>query len=575
GVTTFAGIIEGVAGENKIPSLYANMGALPSAGSYHGMFAHVHATGRGYFAHAGNWLELVNKDTSGNVGLSGDLDVDGHTNLDNVSIAGVTTATGLVGFGTHITLKDYARIQLGEKSGGDFFIGHNPTLYGAIYNELVSTNGNILLENRDSGANKYLYLKSDQVQIRSYTGNESFITCGLNADVKLWYDNVEKLATTNTGINVTGNVVSDGLVVDGNTDLNGDLDVDGHTNLDNVSIAGVTTITSSASSALYVAGRTVLGNNTNLPTFNAATLLAVANLSGNNNFVDMTILGGRTGRSMVKFGDQDNKETGSIQYHHSDDSLKFFTNGSSTERLIINSTGNVKITNDLDVVGIATLGSGASGYAELFYQGVKKFETKNYGALIPGSLVATYDIKAGSYVGKLIAGTNNEFTIQHDNTNTIIDNTVGILDIKSQQVAISTHLSVGGISTFAGNVDINADIDVDGHTNLDNVSVAGVTTTSDEIHLKADNKSLFIGNNDDLTFFHDGSNSYIKNTTGDLLIMDTFHAYVRGYTSDKSVALGFNNNYKLRTTNTGINVTGNVVSDGLTVDGDTDLNGDL
>ena len=38
------------------------MGNLPSAGSYHGMFAHVHATGRGYFAHAGNWLELVNRE---------------------------------------------------------------------------------------------------------------------------------------------------------------------------------------------------------------------------------------------------------------------------------------------------------------------------------------------------------------------------------------------------------------------------------------------------------------------------------------------------------------------------------
>ena len=44
------------------------MGNLPSAGSYHGMFAHVHATGRGYFAHAGNWYELVNKEVNGVVG---------------------------------------------------------------------------------------------------------------------------------------------------------------------------------------------------------------------------------------------------------------------------------------------------------------------------------------------------------------------------------------------------------------------------------------------------------------------------------------------------------------------------
>ncbi|MEC8552341.1 MAG: hypothetical protein VXY93_17735, partial [Pseudomonadota bacterium] len=111
GIRVTGGVIEAQAGENKIPSLYANMGALPSAGSYHGMFAHVHATGRGYFAHAGAWLELVNKELNGVVGtgtenynvgvitataidLNGDIDVDGHTNLDNVSITGVTTFTG-------------------------------------------------------------------------------------------------------------------------------------------------------------------------------------------------------------------------------------------------------------------------------------------------------------------------------------------------------------------------------------------------------------------------------------------------------------------------------------------------
>ena len=73
GVTTAAGVIEGVAGENKIPSLYANLGALPSASTYHGMFAHVHSEGKGYFAHGGNWIELVNKDTNGVLGFTGGL----------------------------------------------------------------------------------------------------------------------------------------------------------------------------------------------------------------------------------------------------------------------------------------------------------------------------------------------------------------------------------------------------------------------------------------------------------------------------------------------------------------------
>ena len=65
---TFQAVIEAPAGMNKVPSLYSAMTDLPSASSYHGMFAHVHATGAAYYAHAGNWFELVNKETTGIVG---------------------------------------------------------------------------------------------------------------------------------------------------------------------------------------------------------------------------------------------------------------------------------------------------------------------------------------------------------------------------------------------------------------------------------------------------------------------------------------------------------------------------
>jgi len=46
-------------------SLYANMysteGDLPSAATYHGMFAHVHGTGKGYFSHGGAWHKLIDE----------------------------------------------------------------------------------------------------------------------------------------------------------------------------------------------------------------------------------------------------------------------------------------------------------------------------------------------------------------------------------------------------------------------------------------------------------------------------------------------------------------------------------
>ena len=44
-------------------------------------------------------------------------------------------------------------------------------------------------------------------------------------------------------------------------------------------------------------------------------------------------------------------------------------------------------------------------------------------------------------------------------------------------------LNVSGISTFSGNIDVNADLDVDGHTNLDNVSISGVTTCSGQVNV--------------------------------------------------------------------------------------------
>ena len=49
---------------------YSNEAALPSASTYHGMFAHVHATGKGYFAHAGNWIKLIDETSSTTTNLS-------------------------------------------------------------------------------------------------------------------------------------------------------------------------------------------------------------------------------------------------------------------------------------------------------------------------------------------------------------------------------------------------------------------------------------------------------------------------------------------------------------------------
>ena len=60
-VVNLSGKITGIATDNVIPFLFNNFSDLPSASTYHGAFAHVHNIGKGYFAHAAAWYELVSK----------------------------------------------------------------------------------------------------------------------------------------------------------------------------------------------------------------------------------------------------------------------------------------------------------------------------------------------------------------------------------------------------------------------------------------------------------------------------------------------------------------------------------
>ena len=59
GQYTTANIIESTGQSSKIRFHYDEFDNLPSATTYHGMFAHVHATGSAYYAHAGNWVRIA------------------------------------------------------------------------------------------------------------------------------------------------------------------------------------------------------------------------------------------------------------------------------------------------------------------------------------------------------------------------------------------------------------------------------------------------------------------------------------------------------------------------------------
>ena len=91
---TMSGDIDGNGNKVLFANVYSNEVDLPNAGTYHGMFAHVHATGAGYFAHGGNWIRLSNHSDAA---LKTDLDSETariqllllSTDSDALSIAGL------------------------------------------------------------------------------------------------------------------------------------------------------------------------------------------------------------------------------------------------------------------------------------------------------------------------------------------------------------------------------------------------------------------------------------------------------------------------------------------------------
>ena len=116
-----------------------------------------------------------------------------------------------------------------------------------------------------------------------------------------------------------------------------------------------------------------------------------------------------------------------------------------------------------------------------------------------------------------------------DTTATSIFSTLDIgADIDVDGHTELDNINIAGVTTFAGNIDANADIDIDGHTNLDNVSIAGFSTFSQDVKFEgstsgkdiifdrsisrlhfADAADAVFGSGNDLLIQHSGTSSII------------------------------------------------------------------
>ena len=136
GATTTRDII--TTGKVYFSNNFADLATLNtvSTSTYHGMFAHVHGEGHGYFAHAGAWIQLL--DTGSSLSELADVSTTAPSTNDVLtwdgSNWGPAASTG--GGGANVTISDTAP---GSASAGDLWWESDKGRLKIYYNDTDST----------------------------------------------------------------------------------------------------------------------------------------------------------------------------------------------------------------------------------------------------------------------------------------------------------------------------------------------------------------------------------------------------------------------------------------------------
>ena len=468
------------------------------------------------------------------IDCNGDLDVDGHTNLDNVSIAGLTTANQL-------RFLDNKYLQIGNSQDLQLYHDGNHS-YVNSYNGT----GNLYVSGNS------VRVQSNDNRMASLTGTDIIKTDTTTA--YLYHNGSVRMQTNAVGVTI-----------------NRDLDVDGHTNLDNVSIVGVTTFTGSVGASGQIQS-----------TYNHASQPRLY-LSG---------ISGSSGYNYLLRGDNDG---GSKAVHFVNGSARSADNGANTYT-IRNDNGKLHLgrSNQLAVL------QGSTTYLQ--HGTSTKLQTSSTGVTVTGTVAATsftgdgsnltginsdlvndsspqlggnLDVNSksinfgdsnGSTTNIAKFGASDDLVIYHNgNHSKIIDMGTGNLYLESD---------VGSIYLRVSDNEQGVTIHQDGavelyHNNAKKFETTntGATVTgrlvSDGLDV-GDSESIRFGTGYDMNMYHDGSNGVINNGTGGFYIFGGNGAiYLRPSTDDEhgivvnpnsSVQLYHNGIKSLETTTEGIEI---------------------
>ena len=272
--------------------------------------------------------------------------------------------------------------------------------------------------------------------------------------------------------------------------------------------------------------------------------------------------------------------------------LRIYHDGSNSYINDTSGTGNLYIASNQLIINNAANSENMArfvenGAATLYYDGSAKLATTSTGIDVTGvittdGMTTSADINFGDN-DKAMFGASDDLQIYHDGSNSRIKE-VGtgslLLDADSLYLRNTSGDSYfQGLNGGAANVFYNGSVKL--ATTSTGIDVTGTVvadgmTTSADINF-GDNAKAMFGASDDLQIYHTGTNSIIKNLTGDFILQGN-GITLRGNSPTETMLTGTVNGavtlhhdsvQKLATTSTGIDVTGTVTADKAEIDSTT------
>ena len=394
-----------------------------------------------------------------------ELDVDGHTNLDNVSVAGVSTFANDVIFDNALkilydTSNSFFRfgdnVKAGFGNNGDLEIYHNAT------NSYIDNNtGDLHLQTTGSGDD--IFIESADDFFLKVNGSDTAIQAYGGAYTELRWNNEAKIRTNNEGVEVLDSTSTQSMVkMNTSGGQAGALYGVG----DNViallagNLQWVIKGNKGGATELYHTGNakklettttgiTVTGNVVSTGNATVSGNLSVGGVLTYEDVTNIDSVGIITARSSIKL-DADGSSSSNFLSIGADDDLKIF-HQSNVDKIESSANGlHIRQINngDLHIHAGANTGSSnnrfvarAAGAAELYHSGTKKLETRSNGITVTG-----YTYSDGVTIGngtayKYLAGSGNQLQMYHTGSsgNGYILNTQGTLLIGGPVVSFTNQ----------------------------------------------------------------------------------------------------------------------------------------